>query len=355
MQGSDQTLKSLLLKTRGGSILPPDMSGGDLESSDDDVEEGAVETEVAEVPPPPAPAKSSKWRDLTSRVLSAVGMIGFLAGLSVYFKEDGLSVLVVILQFMMYGEITRTIGGDDWGSKGATIRKYWWFLTAVVALDLPRVIPWNRVYLEASALSMAILVGVVGSVLRFQALGSGTAEFRENIRQAAVSLVSATLVVLPSSYWIGTLEEHGMKWIFVPAALVAINDIMAYVFGRLMGKHPLLPSISPKKTWEGFLGAALSTVGAAWVGLADEGSQPLFGPGLPGISREDGLVVAVVASTIAPFAGFLASVIKRAYGRKDFGDFFPGHGGFVDRLDCQLILAPFVYFYLSLYKAAASS
>jgi phosphatidate cytidylyltransferase len=283
-------------------------------------------------------------------------MIAFLGGLSFYFKEDGLSVLVIIIQAMMYGEMTRTIGGDDWGSIGATLRKYWWFLTAVIVWNGPRVLPWKRMVLDATAFGMIVSVGCVGSVLSFQSQKSGTVEFREFIRQTAVSLLSATMVVLPSSYWIGTLEEHGMKWIFVPAAFIAINDIMAYVFGRLFGMHPLLPSISPKKTWEGFLGAAMATVGTAWVVLAEEGSSAaLLGPGLEGVTRSDGIILAAVASAVAPFAGFLASVIKRAYGRKDFGNAFPGHGGFVDRLDCQLIFAPFVYFYLTLYKAASSS
>ena len=283
-------------------------------------------------------------------------MIGFLALLAVYFKEDGLSVLVVLLQFMMFGEMTRTIGGDDWGSLGANLRKYWWFVTAVVAWDAPRVLSWKGVELEAIAMAMSVGVGVIGSVLSFQYNKSKAVAFREYIRQVAVSLLSAALVVLPSSFWIGTLEEHGMKWIFVPAALIAINDIMAYVFGRLVGKHPLLPAISPKKTWEGFVGAALSTVGTAYVALAEkEGASALVGPGLAGISRTDGMVLAAFASIVAPFAGFVASFVKRAYGRKDFGDTFPGHGGFVDRLDCQLITAPFVYFYLSLYKAAAAT
>lgn len=329
--------------------------GGEIEAIGDDVEAASEEVIVeAQAPPSDAlTAKSSKWRDLSTRILSAMGMIAFLGGLSFYFKEDGLTALVCLLQFMMFGEMTRTIGGDDWGSLGATLRKYWWFVTAVVAFNAPKIFAWNQLAIEATAIGMGVSMGVVGSVLSFQFQGSGTVEFREFIRQAAVSLLSAILVVLPSSYWIGTLEEHGMKWIFLPAALVAINDIMAYVFGRLIGKHPLLPSISPKKTWEGFLGAALSTVGTAWVGLAEnEGGAALLGPGLKGISRTDGVALAIVASTIAPFAGFLASVIKRAYGRKDFGNTFPGHGGFVDRLDCQLIMAPVVFFYLSLYKAA---
>jgi len=288
--------------------------------------------------------------------VSAAGMIVFLGGLSIYFKEDGLTVLVLLLQAAMYAEMTSTIGGDDWGSLGANLRKYWWFATAVIIWDGPKIFAWKQLTIEAIALGMSVLMGVIGSVLSFQYHGSGTADFREYIRQVAVSLVSASLVVLPSSYWIGTIEEHGIKWIFVPATFIAINDIMAYVFGRLIGKHPLLPTISPKKTWEGFLGAAAATIGTAWVALDEgPGTKALLGPGLEGISRTDGLVLAVVASTVAPFAGFLASIIKRSYGRKDFGDAFPGHGGFIDRLDCQLIFAPFVYFYLSLYKAANSA
>jgi CDP-diglyceride synthetase len=126
-----------------------------------------------------------------------------------------------------------------------------------------------------------------------------------------------------------------MKWVILPGALVIINDTMAYFFGIAMGKHSLLPSISPKKTWEGFLGAALATVAVSF---------DLFP------TKQDALVLSIFTSLVGPFGGFLASVIKRSYDQKVFGTLFPGHGGLVDRLDCQLILAPFVYLYLSLTK-----
>eukprot|EP00536_Pseudo-nitzschia_multiseries_P017468 jgi/Psemu1/51024/gm1.51024_g len=235
-------------------------------------------------------------------------MIASLGALSYYFKEDGLSLFVVVLQAMMYREMTGTIGGDDWGSVGVTLRKYWWFATAVIAWNGPRVYPWMRMKFEAVAFGMTVTAGIVTSILGFQHKKSGNADFREYIRQTAVSLLSAILVIFPSSFWIGTLEEHGMKWIFAPAAFVAINDIMAYVFGKLLGKHPLLPSISPNKTWEGFLGAALSTMGAAWVGLAASDTVgPLIGPGLKDVTRADGIILATFASFVAPFAGFVAS------------------------------------------------
>lgn len=148
--------------------------------------------------------------------------------------------------------------------------------------------------------------------------------------------------MVPSSYWISTLEEFGMKWVVLPLVLVIVNDTMAYFFGIAFGKHPLLPVISPKKTWEGFLGATLSTIAV---------SYDMFP------TKRDGLILATFASLVGPFGGFLASVIKRAYNQKDFGALFPGHGGLVDRLDCQLIMAPIVYLYLSLtgdYDAATA-
>jgi CDP-diglyceride synthetase len=180
------------------------------------------------------------------------------------------------------------------------------------------------------------------------------AVFREYIRQAAVVVLSCSLVVLPASFWIATLEEFGMVWIFVPALYMIINDTMAYLSGQWIGKHPLLPSISPKKTWEGFLVAALSTIGVAYCLGSDSHFNPLqhlqhFKAWYP-LDQMDGMIVAVFTSLVAPFGGFLASIIKRAYGQKDFSTILPGHGGLVDRLDCQLLLAPAVYFYLSLYK-----
>lgn len=309
--------------------------------------------------------KSAKWNGLRNRIVSTFGIVASLVGLSYFFREDGLSIFVIVLQIMMYREMTRTIGGvTTVGDASANGRNYLWLVTAAIAWNGPRLYPWKRHTIEAITYGMVLSNGLITSILGFQyKQKAGRIEFREYIRQTAVSLLSAVLVVLPSSYWIGTLEEYGMKWIFFPATCVAINDIMAYVFGKLFGKHPLLSHISPNKTWEGFIGAAVATTGTAWLTLdGGNGSGPVL-PFLGGsssgsftdVTRFDGMVLAVFSSLIAPFAGFLASVIKRAYGRKDFGTLIPGHGGIVDRLDCQLILAPFVYLYLSLFKLATTT
>jgi phosphatidate cytidylyltransferase len=144
-----------------------------------------------------------------------------------------------------------------------------------------------------------------------------------------------------SSFWIKTVKEYGLVWVLFPAFLVVVNDTMAYVFGVLLGKHKLLPRLSPKKTVEGFIGAGISTLAVA---------APLlkFMMGKEGVTNagRHALMLALYISLISPFGGFLASAVKRAHEAKDFGALIPGHGGVVDRFDCQIVTAPFVYLYL---------
>ena len=157
------------------------------------------------------------------------------------------------------------------------------------------------------------------------------------------------LLVGMSSFWIRTVEEYGLVWVLFPALLVVINDTMAYVFGVLLGKHKLLPRLSPKKTVEGFVGAGMSTLAVAapllqrmMMGFATTTDGGAGGQTL----RQHALMMALYISLISPFGGFLASAVKRAHGAKDFGSLIPGHGGVVDRFDCQVVTAPFVYLYL---------
>ena len=147
------------------------------------------------------------------------------------------------------------------------------------------------------------------------------------------------------------MKEYGLVWVLFPALLVVVNDTMAYVFGVLLGKHKLLPRLSPKKTVEGFIGAGISTLAVA-------------APLLKRMTGKDGaltnagrhaLAMGLYVSLVSPFGGFLASAVKRAHGAKDFGALIPGHGGIVDRFDCQVVTAPFVYLYLKNFLSTAST
>ncbi|KAF5837757.1 phosphatidate cytidylyltransferase 2 [Dunaliella salina] len=181
--------------------------------------------------------------------------------------------------------------------------------------------------------------------------------------------------------------------------------------GFFFGRTPLI-KLSPKKTWEGFVGGLLGTVIVAYVlsqllaghkwmicPRRDLSLGPLdcevpeeflphrytwddvdelipepvvevmhmqqqqlpsrWADRLKGISIEampvqlHAMVLALFASVIAPFGGFCASGFKRAFGMKDFGDTIPGHGGVTDRFDCQVIMAMFSYVYYWTYISSA--
>lgn len=116
-------------------------------------------------------------------------------------------------------------------------------------------------------------------------------------------------------------------------ALTQFNDVAQFTWGKLFGKHKIVPKVSPKKTWEGFLGGLVSTVcGAALAG-------PFLTP-MP-------FHVAAVAGAIIAIAGFLGditiSAFKRDLGVKDSGGLIPGHGGILDRVDSLTYAAPVFY------------
>jgi phosphatidate cytidylyltransferase len=119
--------------------------------------------------------------------------------------------------------------------------------------------------------------------------------------------------------------------------VVQISDVLQYVFGKLFGKHPVAPVISPNKTWEGFLGGALA---ASLVGGAIWWATPFR----PGVAFAMSLAI-----TLAGFAGGLVmSAIKRDRGVKDYGVLIAGHGGMLDRIDSLCFAAP-VFFHLTRY------
>jgi phosphatidate cytidylyltransferase len=113
-----------------------------------------------------------------------------------------------------------------------------------------------------------------------------------------------------------------------------LSDVLQYVFGRLIGRHAIAPSISPGKTWEGFVGGGLS---AAAIGTALWWLTPFTPP------------IAAVISLMIVLLGFIGglvmSAIKRDRGVKDYGTIVGGHGGILDRMDSMIFAAP-VFFHV---------
>ncbi|KAL5964227.1 Phosphatidate cytidylyltransferase photoreceptor-specific [Taenia solium] len=194
--------------------------------------------------------------------------------------------------------------------------------------------------------------------------------------------VSLLIIVSSSHFMIQSIFD-GLIWFLVPVAMVISNDIFAYVFGMLFGKTPLI-KVSPKKTWEGFIGGGISSLLlgllVAWsmidkkhficpieyddrMGALSMDCVPdaIFIPRMYNVSRWLFFVpvkqvawypyffhcalIGAFVSIIGPFGGFFASGFKRAFKIKDFGDVIPGHGGILDRFDCQIFVGWFIFFY----------
>jgi phosphatidate cytidylyltransferase len=118
------------------------------------------------------------------------------------------------------------------------------------------------------------------------------------------------------------------------------NDTFAYLIGSRIGKTPLLPRISPKKTWEGTIGGAVMCILTGIV-------ISFFFKELP---LRDWAVVGGIVAIFGTIGDLVESMLKRSVRVKDSGSFMPGHGGFLDRFDAFIFAVPFVFLYLVLIK-----
>ena len=132
-------------------------------------------------------------------------------------------------------------------------------------------------------------------------------------------------------------ETQGSFWVLLFLSLAWMGDTGGYVGGRLFGKHPLSPIISPKKTIEGFIG---SMAGSAIAGVAG-------GFYLSALNPIEGGIIGAFCGAIGQFGDLAESLMKRSVGVKDSGQLIPGHGGILDRIDALLVVAPLVYLYAS--------
>lgn len=121
--------------------------------------------------------------------------------------------------------------------------------------------------------------------------------------------------------------------------MVWINDTGAYLTGLLIGKHKLFPSVSPKKTWEGFFGGAILTLITGW----------LAGIYFVGYQDVNYVIYALIIIIFATLGDLVESLLKRNFNVKDSGSILPGHGGMLDRFDGVLLSSPLVFLYINFF------
>jgi len=117
-------------------------------------------------------------------------------------------------------------------------------------------------------------------------------------------------------------------------------DTGAYISGILLGKHKMAPSISPKKSWEGFFGGMVFALLVAMI----------FARYTNLLNLSDWIILSFIIVLMGTAGDLFESLIKREAGIKDSGKIMPGHGGILDRFDSLLLILPFVFLYLYLIK-----
>ncbi len=255
-------------------------------------------------------------RDLRAAITVGVSLVAVVL-LSLFWIKD-LFVLVVAAALVVAAiEITRALA------------------TARIAVPLPPVLLGGVLMLvvgfyDDMDTAAAVMALTVIATMAWR-LRSGADGF---VRDATAGIFLLSYLFLMGTFVMRMLADDDGQWRVVAFILVTIaSDIGGYIAGVLFGKHPMAPTISPKKSWEGFTGSLIACVvaGIAIVTLALEG--PWWA----------GLVLGIAGVCFATLGDLCESLIKRDVGIKDMGDLLPGHGGLMDRLDSLIAVAPVAY------------
>jgi phosphatidate cytidylyltransferase len=189
----------------------------------------------------------------------------------------------------------------------------------------------------------SILIPVYASILLAirTALAGDTDRFLERtaINQWALMICVYFVSYVPALLMlrIPGFERQSAKLMFFLVLVVQLSDVLQYVWGKILGKRRIAPSISPNKTWEGLIGGTLC---ATAVGAAIWWATP-FSPAAAAL-------MALVLTAMGFAGGLIMSAIKRDRGVKDYGALIAGHGGVLDRIDSLCLAAP-VFFHLTRY------
>jgi len=187
-----------------------------------------------------------------------------------------------------------------------------------------------------SALSCSILFAIIGLICFYEMwqLRIGKTKILA-LLYVLIPFISIQIIIYFSNSWIywysdGILSILIATWTF---------DSFAYIIGVKFGKNKILPSISPKKSWEGFFGGMIVTIILAFLYCLYEEKN----------FTDDYMLLGIIVPFLATLGDFIQSAYKREAGVKDSGNLIPGHGGMLDRMDSLLISIPFLYTILILF------
>ena len=297
-------------------------------------------------PGAPIPTTSSKmqtfWRRLSSSVLLWSMVIGALFTERLF---SDITFLVVILLIALFGlqefyelcEKRNLVTFKIWGMIAACgmMVSSWVYLSGYFVA--------KRSPAQANSFETSILIIFV--------LGLCVRQFLSRSNTMGILAISTTLFGLMYVPWLLNFfqkinyypfenQKSGHFYLLYFIAITKFSDLGAYAVGSLIGKHKMIPRISPGKTWEGFGGAILTSTLLSLL-FAHYGQKYL-----QGMTWFHAVILGVLLSASAVVGDLIESLFKREAGVKDSGRFFPGIGGMLDLMDSLLFNAPLMYLYI---------
>ena len=257
-------------------------------------------------------------RTITSVVALAVFFGVLIAGTIPF--QIAIGIVILLMLFEVYGAVT--------GSAPVKVMGY------VIALGL-----MAGMYFHMTEL--AVIAALVITMLFLVAL-HGKVEYRE-VFGASLMTMYVTLFMGCIALLAGKGTEY-MAFVFI---IAWGSDTSAYFCGTFFGRHKLIPKVSPKKTVEGSAGAVIcaALLCMLYIFVMDKLGVPLGGAAPAAQDYIKVAILGALCSAASQLGDLAASAVKRDTGIKDYGSIFPGHGGFMDRFDSVIFVAPFVYFY----------
>jgi phosphatidate cytidylyltransferase len=264
-------------------------------------------------------------RDVPAAFLTGIVLAGIALG-SLMIGKGAFAIVAGLVVLVAQGELF-----------GVTVKHHQQPATAVGLVTGALMIAGAYYHGEAGILAMFAL-GVIATFLWF--IAAPPAHRKGSITQIGVTVMNIAYIPLLASYLIVTLAiggSDGKALVVTVIGLTFIFDTAAFLVGSVWGgsyfQRPLAPSVSPKKSLEGLIGATLLTIIVAMALV------PTFvGPFED--KKIETLLLAVVVAAAATLGDLAESLIKRDLGIKDMGSILPGHGGVLDRIDSLLFVAP---------------
>lgn len=266
-------------------------------------------------------------KELIIRTISGVFIITSIIA-SIYFGNYtffALFSIVVIIGSLEFSELT--------GNSNKSFKYFYAFLSFFVFL-VSFLVSAN--FIDIRYIIIIIPIIFIPAILEL---------FIKNSTTSSIALASFGLIYtsfafsMMNFYFLEQSNRDDYRFLLISVfILIWVFDSFAYLVGVKFGKHKLFKSISPKKSWEGFLGGLVFSIVASYIlsqVLLDLNPLKVIG-------------MAVIVSVVGTFGDLIESKIKRSSGFKDSGNILPGHGGILDRFDSVLLIIPIISVYLIL-------